>query len=57
MITEPKWKSFIVETTSPIFTPKQCEMIIAAGRTEPKQNAGVGNKKFKKNPAATSCSE
>ena len=44
MITEPRWKSFIVETTSPIFTPKQCEMIIAAGRAEPKQNAGVGNK-------------
>ena len=44
MITEPKWKSYIVETTSPIFTPKQCEMIIAAGRAEPKQNAGVGNK-------------
>ena len=45
MITEPRWKSYIVETTSPIFTPKQCEMIIAAGRAEPKQNAGVGNKK------------
>ena len=45
MITEPRWKSYAVETTTPIFTPKQCEMIIAAGRTEPKQNAGVGNKK------------
>ena len=45
MITEPRWKSYIVETTTPIFTPKQCEMIIAAGRAEPKQNAGVGNKK------------
>ena len=44
MITEPRWKSFIVETTTPIFTPKQCEMIITAGRAEPKQNAGVGNK-------------
>ena len=42
MITEPRWKSYVVETTSPIFTPKQCEMIIAAGRAEPKQNAGVG---------------
>ena len=37
MITEPKWKSYIVETTSPIFTPEQCQMIINAGRTEPKQ--------------------
>ena len=32
MITEPKWKSYIVETTQPIFTPEQCKMIIAAGR-------------------------
>ena len=44
MITEPRWKSYIVETTTPIFTPKQCDMIIAAGRAEPKQNAGVGNR-------------
>jgi len=44
MITEPRWKSYVVETTTPIFTPKQCDMIIAAGRAEPKQNAGVGNK-------------
>ena len=44
MITEPRWKSYVVETTTPIFTPKQCEMIIAAGRAEPKQNAGVGNR-------------
>jgi len=42
MITEPRWKSFIVETRKPIFTPKQCEMIIAAGRAEPKQTAAVG---------------
>jgi hypothetical protein len=32
MITEPRWKSYIVETTQPIFTPKQCQMIIEAGR-------------------------
>jgi PKHD-type hydroxylase len=44
MITEPKWKSYIVETTKPIFTPEQCKMIIAAGRSEPKQDAYVGNK-------------
>ena len=44
MITEPKWKSFIVETTQPIFTPEQCQMIINAGRAEPKQDASVGNK-------------
>jgi len=45
MITEPKWKSYIVETTQPVFTPKQCQMIIEAGRAEPKQDAYVGNKK------------
>ena len=43
IITEPRWKSFIVETTGPIFTPKQCQMIIDAGRAEPRQNAQVGN--------------
>ena len=45
MITEPKWKSYIVETTKPIFTPEQCKMIIQAGRAEPKQDAYVGNDK------------
>ena len=43
MITEPRWKSYIVETTQPIFTPKQCQMIIEAGRAEPRNDAGVGN--------------
>ena len=45
MITEPRWRSFIVETTQPVFTPKQCQMIINAGRSEPKRNAEVGNEK------------
>ena len=45
MITEPRWKSFIVETTAPIFTPLQCKMIIEAGRSEPKQDAQVGSGK------------
>jgi len=44
MINEPRWKSYIVETTRPIFTSEQCQMIIAAGRAEPKQDAYVGNK-------------
>ena len=43
IITEPKWKSFVVETIGPIFTPTQCKMIIEAGRKEPKQNAEVGS--------------
>ena len=44
MITEPRWKSYIVETTRPNFTPEQCRDIINAGRAEPKQDAQVGNK-------------
>jgi len=44
MITEPRWRSFIVETTQPIFTPEQCKMIIQAGRAEPRNDASVGNK-------------
>jgi len=42
MITEPRWRSFIVETTQPIFTPEQCKMIIQAGRAEPRNDASVG---------------
>jgi PKHD-type hydroxylase len=45
MITEPRWKSYIVETTVPIFTPEQCQNIINAGRAEPKQDAEVGSDK------------
>ena len=42
IITEPKWKALIVETTSPIFTPEQCQLIINAGRSEPVQNGQIG---------------
>jgi len=45
IITEPRWKSYIVQTTQPIFTPEQCQMIINAGRSEPKNNASVGSEK------------
>jgi len=45
MITEPRWKSYIVQTMKPIFTPEQCQMIINAGRSEPRNNAEVGNDK------------
>ena len=47
MITEPRWKSYMVETTVPIFSPKQCQMVINAGRSEPKQNASVGGREGK----------
>jgi PKHD-type hydroxylase len=42
ILYEPKWKSLIVETTTPIFTPEQCQLIINAGRSEPQQTAQVG---------------
>jgi len=41
-ITEPKWKSWIIETTTPLFTPDQCRQIIAAGRSQKPQQAQVG---------------
>ena len=47
MLTEPRWKSYIVETRGSIFTPKQCQMIIDAGRAEPKITASVGNQQVK----------
>ena len=42
MITEPRWKSFCVTTTNPMFSLKQCQMIIEAGRAQPRQDASVG---------------
>ena len=47
MITEPRWKSFCVTTTNPLFSPKQCQMIIEAGRAEPRHDASVGAAKEK----------
>jgi len=45
IITEPKWKSWIVETTTPLFTPEQCQKIIDAGRRQKPQQAQVGMNK------------
>ena len=42
LILEPKWMSWIVETTIPLFTPEQCNEIIACGRRQPPQQAKVG---------------
>jgi hypothetical protein len=42
IITEPRWKSYCVTTNNPLFSPKQCQMIIEAGRAQPKQDASVG---------------
>ena len=40
--TEPIWKSYIVETTEPIFTPKQCQMVMDKGMSLKKETAAVG---------------
>ena len=42
IIKEPRWKSFIVETTTPLFTPEQCQLIINAGQSEPRESGQVG---------------
>ena len=42
IILEPKWKSWIVETTNPLFTPEQCQQIIDCGRRQTPQKAQVG---------------
>ena len=45
IITEPRWKSLIVETTTPIFTPEQCKLIIDAGEKQPRETGQVGGGK------------
>ena len=40
--TEPIWRSYIVETTQPIFSPKQCQMVIDKGMSLKKEIAAVG---------------
>ena len=40
--TEPVWKSYIAETTEPIFTPKQCQMVIDKGMSLKSEDAKVG---------------
>ena len=42
ILTEPRWKSYMVTTNQPMFTPLQCKMVIEAGREEPRKNAEVG---------------
>jgi len=41
IITEPKWKSYVVETIGPIFTAKLCKEIIDLSRTLKKHQGGV----------------
>lgn len=41
--TEPTWKSLVVGTTKPLFTPEQCQKIIDVGKSQPKQDAEIGH--------------
>ena len=45
IITEPKWKSWVVETTTPLFTPEQSRQVIECGRRQKPQKAQVGMNK------------
>ena len=40
--TEPVWRSYIVETTQPVFSPKQCQMVINKGMSLKSEEAKVG---------------
>ena len=42
ILLEPRWKSYIVATNEPIFTPEQCDHIIRIGQSMPQQDAKVG---------------
>ena len=42
IITDPKWKSWIIETTTPLFTSDQCRQVIECGRRQKPQKAQVG---------------
>ena len=46
---EPTWKSWVVETTTPVFSKQQCEEVIKLGRSMPPQSAliGMGEKGIK----------
>ena len=43
MIYEPKWKSLLATTITPIFTPAQCEDIIKMGHSQKLEKAKVGH--------------
>ena len=44
MITEPKWKSLLANTTKPIFSPEQCQNIINMGHQQKSEEAKIGHK-------------
>jgi len=47
MIFEPKWKSLMANTITPLFTPEQCQDIINMGHQQKSEEAKVGTIKKK----------
>ena len=41
ILLEPRWKSYVVETTAPVLTPQQCDEVIKMGQAQPSRDAGV----------------
>ena len=41
----PRWQAYVAQTTEPMFTPKQCQMIIDAGHSCAPEQAKVGGGK------------
>ena len=48
ILTEPRWKSYIVTSTDPIFSLEQCEDIIRVGKSLPQEDAKTDSVKNKK---------
>ena len=42
IIFEPPWKSYIVKTTDPVFSPDECNTIIELGKKLPRKEGNVG---------------
>jgi|TARA_B110000858_G_C17546540_1_gene356040 PKHD-type hydroxylase len=49
IIREPKWKSYVVETTGPIFTPKLCQEIIDLSKTLEKEKGKINDLDYELN--------
>ena len=47
IITEPKWKSYVVETIGPIFTAKLCKEIIDLSSTLKKEQGKINRKEVR----------
>ena len=45
MLFEPRWKALLANTTTPLFTPQQCQDIINMGHQQKAEEAKVGHMK------------